>query len=183
MNFTTFENLLSPKTSEEGVVARFYDRAVKSKEVNKDGLPVFKDVCYVEIRIKDNLTEVYDQPADRQKIERFPAEYARYQNMKKQVKDGSPLEQFAFLTASEIEALKLRGIFTVEALAALDKEKARQLELLREKELAEKFIHQAQENKKLLGNSEQDCQETIRRLNQKITQLKNEIARLKKGKK
>ena len=37
------------------------------------------------------------------------------------------------MTIAEIESLKIRGIFTVEDLAKLEKEKASQLELTKEK--------------------------------------------------
>ena len=78
-------------------------------------------------------------------------EYARYQLSKKQVQKGTPLEQFAFLTSAEIESLKIRGIFTVEALAELDKDKAVQLEITREQELAKKFLLRSKDNNALLS--------------------------------
>lgn len=139
MDFAMFEKFANNSGSEEGVAARFYDRAVKTGEVGENGLPKFKLVCFCEIRIKDNTSEIYDQPASEEKIRRFPAEYARYQLGKKQVVDGTPLEQFAFLNRAEVETLKVHGIFTVEALAAVDPDKSRQLGLEEERQLAEKF--------------------------------------------
>ena len=91
MDFAMFEKFANNSGSEEGVAARFYDRAVKTGEVGENGLPKFKLVCFCEIRIKDNTSEIYDQPASEEKIRRFPAEYARYQLGKKQVVDGTPL--------------------------------------------------------------------------------------------
>lgn len=175
MDFMTFQNMLQNGNRQEGVSARFYDKAVKTGEVNKNGLPIFINRCFVEIRIKDNNCEVFDQPATKEKINRFPVEYARYQLGKKQVKEGTPLEQFAFLTASEIESLKVRGIFTVEELAQLDKAKAEQLELFKEHELAKKFIEQAKNNRKLL-----DWQSKEEKYQAEIKTLKEEIQRLKK---
>ena len=52
---------------------------------------------------------------------------------------------------TEIESLKIRGIFTVEALAQLDENKAQQLEISQEQQLAQKFIAQARDNKQLLN--------------------------------
>ena len=124
MDFKLFDKIAQNTNPEDGIVARFYDRSVKTEEVTKDGFPFFQNICFVEIRIKDNTSEIYDQPATPDKIKRFPVAYARYQLMKKQVKEGTPLEQFAFLTAGEVESLKIRGIFTVEALAGLEEEKA-----------------------------------------------------------
>ncbi len=146
MDFATFEKIAKNTVSEEGVCARFYDRAVKRDIVDKNGLPLFDTICYVEIRFKDNNAEVFDQPATEDKIKRFPAEYARYQLARKQISEGKPLEQFAFLTVAEIEMLKSRGIFTVEALAALTDEKAGELDVEKERDLAVKFVEQAKGN-------------------------------------
>ncbi len=145
--FNTFQSIINTQHSETDTFARFYDRSVKTGEINsKTGLPVFKDICYVEIRIKNNNTDIYDQPATAEKIARFPEAYRRYQATKKQSQNGSPLEHFSFLTASQIDTLKCHGIVTVEALASLPKERAQDLDVVREKEAAEKFMYSARHN-------------------------------------
>ena len=177
MDFSLFDKIAQNTNPEDGIVARFYDRSVKTEEVTKDGFPVFKNVCFVEIRIKDNPSEIYDQPATKEKIERFPAAYARYQLMKKQIKEGTPLEQFAFLTAGEIESLKIRGIFTVEALAELDEEKAVQLEIGRERELAQKFLAASAHNSEISSwqKQEEKYRQTIAQLQNKVEQLQAQL--------
>jgi len=174
MDFATFERVARDNASEEGVFARFYDRTVKTDEVAENGLPVFKMVCFCEIRIKDNNCEVYDQPATPDKIRRFPAEYARYQLGKKQVEEGTPLEQFAFLSAAEVETLKIHGIFTVETLAELPEEKAVECGLEKEKALAAKFVEQAHNNGAIA-----DWQKREEEYCQKIKMLEKEIENLK----
>ena len=176
MDFTTFQNIVQNNNPQEGIVARFYDKAVKTGEVNEAGLPVFVNRCFVEIRIKDNNCEIFDQPASEEKIKRFPVEYARYQLGKKQIKEGTPLEQFAFLTAAEIESLKVRGIFTVETLAQLDESKAQQLEISQERQLAQKFIARAKDNKQLL-----DWQKKEETYRAEIKSLQEQLAELKKN--
>ena len=176
MDFITFQNIIQNNNQQEGISARFYDKAVKTGDVNDEGLPIFINRCFVEIRIKDNNCEIFDQPATKEKIKRFPIEYARYQLGKKQVEKGTPLEQFAFLTAAEIESLKVRGIFTVEALAQLDKEKAVQLELENERLLACKFIKTAHNNKEILH-----WQKKEENYLAEIKSLKEELAEIKKN--
>lgn len=182
-DFELFQQMLKSQQGNQnsGVVARFYDRAEKTGEVNKEGLPVFKDVCFVEIRMKDN-PDVYDQPATEEKKQRFALEYQRYLLAKKQIKDGSPLKQFAFLTAAEIKALNCRGIFTVEALAGLTGEQAKDLELSKERELAVKFLDQARGNAPLavLQKKEEEFARELDKKNQEIEKLKAEIQDLKK---
>lgn len=174
-DFSMFQDLLNNSKGEEGVAARFYDRSVKTSKIDDNGMPVFENVTYVEIRIKDNNTDVYDQPADKEKIRRFPLEYQRYQLERKQIKDGTPLNQFAFLDAAQIDTLKVRGIFTVETLAELPEEKAVQLNVVREYELAAKFLANAKDNKVLL-----EWQEREKAYQDEIKKLQEEIATLKK---
>lgn len=149
MDYALFQQVIGQSESEKNVAARFYDKAVKTNEVAKNGLPVFKNVTYIEIRLKDNSTEVFNQPATDEKIRRFPKEYALYQLSKKQVENGTPLEQFAFLTAAEIATCKSRGVFTVEALAGLDINKVQSLGLQDEHVLAEMFLEKSNNNKML----------------------------------
>lgn len=149
MDYALFQQVIGKSESEKNVAARFYDKAVKTNEVAKNGLPVFKNVTYIEIRLKDNSTEVFNQPATDEKIRRFPKEYALYQLSKKQVENGTPLEQFAFLTAAEIATCKSRGVFTVEALAGLDIDKVQSLGLQDEHVLAEMFLEKSNNNKML----------------------------------
>ena len=149
MDYALFQQVIGQSESEKNVAARFYDKAVKTNEVAKNGLPVFKNVTYIEIRLKDNSTEVFNQPATDEKIRRFPKEYALYQLSKKQVENGTPLEQFAFLTAAEIATCKSRGVFTVEALASLDIDKVQSLGLQDEHVLAEMFLEKSNNNKML----------------------------------
>ena len=149
MDYALFQQVIGQSESEKNVAARFYDKAVKTNEVAKNGLPVFKNVTYIEIRLKDNSTEVFNQPATDEKIRRFPKEYALYQLSKKHVENGTPLEQFAFLTAAEIATCKSRGVFTVEALAGLDIDKVQSLGLQDEHVLAEMFLEKSNNNKML----------------------------------
>ena len=176
MDFATYQNLKKKKKNrtDNHVAARFYNRAVKTGELSEDGLPIFKDVCYCEIRIKDNTTEVFDQPATEEKINRFPLEYARYQLSQKQIAEGTPLEEFAFLTASEIESCKCHGVFTIETLASLDEEKIKNLGLSAEAALAKKFIS----GNKLIKQGV-DIAALEEKYRCKIADLEAEISRLK----
>ena len=173
IDFAVFQQIASQVEDEKNVAARFYDKAVKTSEVSDNGLPIFKNVTYVEIRLKDNSTEVFNQPASEEKIKRFPKEYALYKLSKEQAKDGTPLEQFSFLSAAEIATCKNRGIFTVEALADLEFEKVNSLGLQNEHVLAQMFLEQAGINIKVkkFADREKEYKEKIRILEEKIAVL------------
>lgn len=173
MDFDTYQQLIEQNKShlDDGVVARFYDRAVKTDELDVNGIPQFVTVCYCEIRIKDNTTEVFDQPATPDKIKRFPVEYARYQLSKKQVKEGHPLENFAFLTLSEIESCKYHGIFTLEALVELSETKIKELNLQKEQNIARNFLANNQQIK-----FSENIAELKKKYEEQIAQLQSRLA-------
>lgn len=175
MDFASFEKIAKNTDPEEGVFARFYDRTIKTKDFGENGLPKFRVICFCEIRIKDNNSEIFDQPATQEKINRFPLEYARYQLAKKQIDDGTPIEQFAFLSIAEVEALKFRGIYTIEALCELDENGVLSLDLKKEQDLAKSFIDRA----KLLNGWEQREKEYL----DKIQKLEKEVVAFKSKRK
>lgn len=175
MDFATYQNLINQNKhrQDNSLSVRFYDKPIKTDKLNDNGIPVFKSVCYCEIRIKDNTTEIFDQPATKDKIERFPIEYARYQMMKEKTIQGTPLEMFAFLSTTEIETCKYRGIFTVEALADLTQEQAQKLQLSKEYETAKKFVSFAKNIKNMttINEIEQKYQKQITGLEEQIKKL------------
>lgn len=177
MDFAMFQQIASQVENEKNVAARFYDKAVKTSEVSENGLPIFKNVTYVEIRIKDNNTEVFNQPATEEKIKRFPKEYALYKMSKEQAKDGTPLEQFSFLSAAEIASCKARGVFTVEALAELDFAKVNSLGLQNEHVLAQMFLETSGDNLKLkkFAEREKEYKAKIAELEEKVAFLQDKI--------
>lgn len=175
MDFALFQQITACAGDERNTSARFYDKAVKTSNLTANGLPIFKNVTYVEIRLKDNSTEVYNQPATAEKIKRFPKEYALYKMSKEQSQNGTPLEMFAFLTVAEIATCKNRGIFTVEALADLDFEKVQSLGLQNEHIMAQMFVEQSEKN-----NSLQNMETKIKQYENKIAGLNLQIENLQK---
>ena len=52
-DFAIFQELLNQQKTEKGVFAEFYDKAVKTDEVNDKGLTIFITKTYVRIQTKD----------------------------------------------------------------------------------------------------------------------------------
>lgn len=181
MDFALFRQVADNLNDERNVRARFYDKAVKTDQTTENGLPIFKNVTYVEIRLKDNSTEVFNQPASAEKIQRFPREYMMYQSAKKQTAAGTPLDQFAFLSAAELATCRNRGIFTVEALAGLEPEKVQSLGLQNEHRLAKLFLQKARENNTvaIFAHKETEYKEIIEKLNEKIRVLTQRLEKTK----
>jgi hypothetical protein len=101
---------------------------VASKEA---GRPIYHDREVCEIRIAGERNYVLVVPVNAMWVRddngdeityamRWPKEYARFQEGKEQIADGTPLSELPFL--SEAKRAELRGlkIYTAEALASLD---------------------------------------------------------------
>ena len=158
------------------VFARFYDRTIKTNEINPEtGLPEFKQVCYCEIRIKNNTTDIVDQPATEEKKQIFFKEYQHYLLAKEKEQAGTKLSLFAHLSAKDIEMLKSRGIFTVEDFNALSKEKAESLNLLAEWQKTADFlaVHKNMALMKQLQDENKKLQKEIKMLKTKNQALKS----------
>lgn len=168
-DFLMFQSFLNSEKQERGVFATFYNKAVRTGRFLENGLPEFEHKIFIKIRILNSADEV-DRPAEEADMQRFAREYAFFKTKSEKVKTGTPLNQFAFLSPSQIECCEYRNIFTVEELSALDDEKAAALGLKEEKETAEKFLEASQNNK------------VIYDLRQQVRFLENEIARLNEEK-
>ena len=147
--------------------AKFYDRLIKTNETNpKTGLPVFKEVCFVEVRIKNNMTDIFDQPATEEKIRQFPQEYQLYLASKEKLKEGTDLKMFAHFSPKEVATLNAHGIFSVEEFIALSPQKATDLGLKEEQEQAKTFLSLCQ-NQALISKLEEEIS-TLRKENERL---------------
>lgn len=182
IDFSIFQSMLENSNKETGVVASFYDKVVRTGVIMPNGLPEFKEKAYVRIKTRDNA-DVFDQPASQEHIHRFPLEYKRYLLEKQEVKQGTPLTEFAFLSKTQLEACKYRGIFTVERLAELEDDKAHSIGLTEEKELAIKFIEASKNNKKIddFTKKEKKYQAEIKKLKEQIEELKTQLKEKENG--
>lgn len=176
IDFSVFQGMLDGARKETGVSALFYDKVVRTGIMLENGLPEFKERIYVRIKTRDNA-DIFDQPASKEHIDRFPVEYNRYILEKKEIKGGTPLTEFAFLTKIQLENCKFRGIFTVERLAELTEEQAKDLGLTEEKGLAIRFIEVSKNNKKIddFTKKEKKYQTEIKKLKEQIEELKGKL--------
>lgn len=174
LGYEVFSSMLNQR-SENNVFAKFHNKWVKTGKIKDNGLPEFVEKLYIEIKIKGN-TDISDRPAEETDLMRFPREYAFYKNKAEKLKQGTPLNQFAFLTLPEIEECENKGILTVEDLAGLTDEQAQSINLTYAKELAIKFLQMAKDNKVIA-----DFEEEIKRLKAENQKLKEDLEALRTG--
>jgi len=161
-------------TQEENVFARFYDKVVKTDSFKENNMPIFEEKTYIEIRITDD-NDIVDRIAEDSDKERFPAEYQHYVNSKKIKQEGTPLNQYSFLTAIQLENCRYCNIETVEQLASISDDKAKIFDLFDEKMAANQFL----ENAKSFSEKELKFKEQIEELKAENEKLRDEIEALK----
>lgn len=100
--------------------AEFIDDVIlNSRKSEEAGHPVYDSKVFVSIRYPGDKTKATYKPATDEHKQRYPHQWAAYQEGRKQVPDGFALEQWPILTKAEALNLKSMGIHTVEQLAAL----------------------------------------------------------------
>lgn len=106
---------------------KFYKSAVHLKgRSEKEGRPIFEDRDFIAIVVPGSADEHVREVRDDDKV-RFHVQWARYQANQEQVQDGTPVDDWAALTASQREELKHLKVYTVEAVAGLSDAQAQKL--------------------------------------------------------
>ena len=96
----------------------FYTRAVEDKEATlKQGRPMFRDVAYVQILVPGNNKDIMDRAGNQEATQRWPRQWAAYQNGQEQVLEGTPLGEWPLMRPAQIAQLNAVNIRTVEQIA------------------------------------------------------------------
>lgn len=103
-------------------LVHFYEGWADANEISSDGMPIYKNVTMIQIE-KPPLLKL-NREANR---EDFATHRDEYEAFKKTIKaresnvaeTGYPLVYWPVLSPADIEMFSARGIYTVEALAAL----------------------------------------------------------------
>lgn len=105
---------------DRALAVEFYTRPVQNMfKSGKEGRPVFEDVIYVRINIPGNKESQIDMPARSEHKQRFPMQWAHYQNKTQgdAREVGTPLSEWPILTRSQAEEFRGIKFFTVESIA------------------------------------------------------------------
>lgn len=152
----------------------FYMKPVRNNFLSqKEGREVWADEEYVEIIVPgDSKSIVHEKVKDAHR-DRWPRQYAAFKANQEVPTEGTPLEEWAAVGASQVLRLKSHHVRTVEDLAGLsDAQLAKVCEMgahaLRDR--AKRFVEQVAAEK------------PIAEMTQQIEALKAEIAALKEQK-
>jgi len=109
------------------VWVKFEKRAVHMTfKSEQEGRPIYEDRDFVSIRNPGSMDNVVREAREADK-EKYATQWARYVANQEQVQDGTPIEEWPALTASQREELKYLKVCTVEAIAGLSDAQAQRL--------------------------------------------------------
>lgn len=100
--------------------AQFFVEPVQNKvRSDQEGRPVFDEVVMVRV-ITPGSRDVMVTKATGIYKQRFPRQWALFEQKRQQTVDGTPLEQVPFLTVGQVAELKGMNVHTLEQLANLN---------------------------------------------------------------
>lgn len=115
--------------SDENLHVEFYTDAVHLEAQSREaGRPVYEDRVFIKIIVPGGKSTVVREakykPEHRQEgepldSERFAAQWRQFENQQEQVGKGTPLQEWSYLTKSQVMELKAMRIHTVDQLAAM----------------------------------------------------------------
>ena len=149
---------------------RFYTKAVQDDEQSQiQGVPVFRNAHYVEIRLRDDPFFSAHQEVTDEHRHKWPRQWELYQKAGALAEDGVPIELFPLLLGNPaaIATLKHHGLTTIERLAELSDEQARKVGPSAA-DLRERARHYLQPDSKTVGE-----------LRAKVMRMSKEIAHWK----
>ena len=106
---------------DETLLVKFFLHPKQSQIKTKEaGRPIFEDVPYIQIMQPGNKDSVKIAPATQRDKDRFPEHYRRFVARENQeLLEGTPLREWAGVTASQCKEFEFLNILTVEQLATV----------------------------------------------------------------
>lgn len=109
----------------------FYSKPIQNNfESTRQGRPIFADSDMVRIMTPGNQLNIIDTLAREEHKQRFPIQWARYQNKSGEQLVGTPVDQWPPLTRAQAEELKGLKFFTVEQIAGCSDEQAQRMGMM-----------------------------------------------------
>lgn len=103
-----------------GQLAIFYHKSVHNPvRSQQEGRPVFEDRVFVRVAPPGERLNIVDRPATRQDQNRWPVQWASFQQNKEQTPEGTPIELLYPEKPAVAATLRANGVMTIEACAEL----------------------------------------------------------------
>lgn len=161
---------------DRNLFVKFYINPVKNNVKSEEaGRPIFEDVEFISIVSPADSTSKIDRKASEKDRDRFHRQYAAFKRGESEKIEGTPLEEWAQLTRSQVEEMRYQGFRVVEQVAAANDSQVQKMGPggygLREK--AKAFVAYAKDTAKAQKDAEENAH-----LKQQIEDLRQQIADL-----
>lgn len=157
----------TPASKNDNLIPSFHLKPVKNEYLSeKEGRDIWEEAEYVEIIVPGDKNSIIDVKVKAEHRDRWPRQYAAFKASMEAPEDGTPLEEWAGVSRSQVMELKSCHVRTVEHLAGLsDQQLSKVVPIggyaLREK--AQAWLKQADEMKPLA-----EMQQKIRELEERL---------------
>lgn len=114
------QNYVGARNPDAALVVQFYVKAVENRfESERHGRPIFQDENFVKTMIPGRMDLTLDEPVEQRHINRFPQQWAIFQNKQADAEQtsGTPVTEWPQLSKSQAEELKGKRFYTVEQIA------------------------------------------------------------------
>lgn len=162
-----------------GVFPHFFTKVETDEEATKrEGRPVCKEVEYIELIIPANPKTKPVYRVTRQYREKYAEAYKRFKAGQEARPDGTPLEEWPFLTKLRCAELKAMHVYTVEQLAGLSDTQLQKLgsDALDLQKRAKQFLQPESATVKELRAVERQQAAEIAELKAQMAQLRGKSA-------
>jgi len=103
-----------------GQLAIFYHKSVHNPlKSQQEGRPVFEDRVFVRVAPPGERLNIVDRPATRADQQRWPQQWALFQQNKDQTPEGTPIELLYPEKPAVASTLRANGVMTIESCAEL----------------------------------------------------------------
>lgn len=119
-NQANYEDFLPENLSEQDkkLAVRFFLKEREDQDASTEaGRPIFKEVEYVEIRAPGKRDPLSCRPATDMDKRRFAPHYERFQKRIEEPETGTPLREWPRISRTRVEELQFINVKTVEQLA------------------------------------------------------------------
>jgi hypothetical protein len=104
----------------DNTMARFYTMPVQNNfRTEREGRPIFEEHEFVEIMMAGDTKTVVQERVKEEHRQRWPTMYAAFKAGREPPTEGTPIEEWAAITASQALELRACNVRTVEQMAEL----------------------------------------------------------------
>lgn len=173
---------VTPDPADANLLVKFF---MKTKEngYDKDGVPQFREVEYVDIRVPGKQDPVV-KPVDFRIKQRFPQHYAAFKNRTAAPSQGFPLKEWAVIPRTLVEQMAFFNVKTVEQLASISDVNAAKIRgATKYKLAAQQFLESNKENGQYMKMAEllKERDDVIEAQEERIADLERKIQAIMSG--